>query len=343
MMLIGRASFGLVTQLLDFTAPLGAEASQGQRTDDPFSDPAILRPPLDWAAALGVGSLAEEVVLGEETTIERFMTLQAEAAGYGLETFLRLRNLTDEALFTLRERAAQVAANLKPGEHGAPSLKLIVDLGQPEEADLARWLPRPGQAGAPLFSDGGPEGNWSQALAFSVFARDGETALRRLERIALPLLEAAQRPGVEQPVWLAAFGAEEPGAAADPDAVIQIAAHALALGIERVFLADGPAAGWWPDHLRTPPEPLQAFRTLARCLDGATGLTQLAPGQYRIEFATQPTRYLLWKTDRNSELPAGLEGRLQVTSPLGGARRIEAGQLRLTAEPIFVAPAEAEA
>jgi hypothetical protein len=338
MMPIGRTSFGLVTQLLDFTAPFGTEALRGDRKDDPFSSPEVLRPPLGWAAALGVGSLAEEVVLGEETTIERFMTLQEEAGAYGLETFLRLRNLTDEALFTLRERAAQIAPDLKPGEHGSPSLKLIVDLGQPDEADLARWLRRPGQAGAPLFGEAGPEGNWSQALAFSVFARDGETARRRLERTALPLLEAAQRPGVEQPVWLAAFGAEGPGTAADPEVVIQVAAHALSLGIERVFLADGPTGGWWPGHLRTPPEPLQALRTLVRCLDGAAGIVCLAPGQYRIEFAAQPSRYLLWKSDRTSELPAGLEGRLEVTSSLGGVRRIEPGQLKLTAEPLFVTP-----
>jgi hypothetical protein len=283
-----------------------------------------------------VGSIAEEVVLGEETTIERFMALQREAGEAGLQSYLRLRNLTDEALAILRERTAEFLASLPPGEHGPPSLKLIVDLGQPDEADLARWLPRPGQGEAFAFRSEGPGGQWSQALAFSVFARDGETALRRLERTALPLLEAALRPGVEQPVWLAAFGAEAPGGTIDPEAVIQVAAHALALGIERVFLADGPTGGWWPDHLRTPPEPLQAFRTLARSLDGAAGITYLAPGQYRIEFPEQPHRYLLWKTDRSSDLPPDLQGVLEITSALGETRRIAADRLKLTAEPIFV-------
>jgi hypothetical protein len=336
MMPIRRACFGLVTQLLDFTAPLGVDRTQRERGEDPFADPGILRAPLAWAAALGIGSLAEEVTLGEETTIERFMALQEQATDCGLESFLRLRNLTDEALIVLRERAAEFAARLTPGEHEPPQLKLIVDLGEPDEADLERWLPRPGRELAPAFGGEGPEGNWSQALAFSVFARDGETALRRLERIAEPLLEAAQRPGVEQPVWLAAFGAEEPGATANPDAVIQVAAHALALGIERVFLADGPIGGWWPDHLRTPPEPLQAFRTVARYLDGAAAITYVAPGQYRIEFAGQPDRYLLWRSDRSSELPAEVRGWLEITTALGETRRIAADRLKLTAEPVFV-------
>src|SRR4051812_8828439 len=122
---IGRATFGLVTQFLDFTAPLGAENPR-RREDDPFSAPGILRPPLAWAAALGVGSLAEEVTLGEETTIERFMALQTEAGAAGLQTFLRLRNLTDEALATLREQTVQFLERLTPGEHGPPTLKLIV-------------------------------------------------------------------------------------------------------------------------------------------------------------------------------------------------------------------------
>jgi hypothetical protein len=333
---ISRASFGLVTQLLDFTAPLGQERPLRSREDDPFADPGILRPPLAWAAALGIGSLAEEVTLGDETTLERFMALQDEASAYDLETFLRLRNLTDEALAVLRERTAEVTANLAPGEPGPPNLKLIVDLGQPDEDDLARWLPRPGEEETPVFGGEGPEGNWSQALAFSVFARDGDTALRRLERVAQPLLDAAQRPGVEQPVWLAALGAEEPGGVADPEAVIQVAAHALSLGIERIFLADGPISGWWPDHLRNPPEPLQAFRTLAAHLDGAAQIACLGPGQYRIEIPEQRDRYLLWGSDNASGLPLGLEGLLGVTNCLGETHRLDSRRLKLTTEPIFV-------
>jgi hypothetical protein len=333
---ISRASFGLVTQLLDFAAPHRPEGSSSSLRPHP-SSLVDWAPVLDWIAVLGAGALAEEVTLGDETTIPRFVQLQREARAAGLETFLRLRNLTDEALATLREVAAEAAAKLAPGESAPPpGPRLIVDLGEPDEADLARWLPRPG-ARRPREA-GGPGGSWSQALAFSLFAPDGETAIHRLQRIAPPLLEAAQRPGIEQPVWLAAFGLGEPGD--DPDGVIQTAAHALALGIERVFLAEGPTSGWWPDHLRTPPAPLQAFRTLARQLDGASRIAHNAPGQYHIPIPGQPDRYLIWKTDAASHLPDALHGPLEVTTPLGERRRVEAARLKLTPEPIFVACAE---
>ena len=115
-----------------------------------------------------------------------------------------------------------------------------------------------------------------------------------------------------------------------------MAAHALALGIERVFLADGPISGWWPDHLRTPPEPLQAFRTLIGRLDGAAGIACLTSGQYRIEIPGHPDRYLLWKSDTASGLPSGLKGRLEVTTALGETHRIDAARLKLTAAPVFV-------
>src|SRR5712692_1876054 len=106
---ISRASFGLVTQLLDFAAPLGdAEALMPEK--------GAWGPVLEWAAALGAGALAEEVILGDETTVARFIELQQEARTHGLEIFLRLRELTDEALGTLREMAARAAAKLAPGE-----------------------------------------------------------------------------------------------------------------------------------------------------------------------------------------------------------------------------------
>jgi hypothetical protein len=329
---INRASFGLITQFLDADAPLAEERSSSSFIPHPFSL-SDWGPALERTAALGAGSLAEEVVLGDDTTIPRFLQLQDAAAAHGLETFLRLRDLTDEALEMLRQVAAEAAAKLAPGQSSPPGLRLVVDLGQPDEAALARKLQRPW--GERAREPGGPGGNWSQALAFSVFAADGETALRRLERTTLPLLQAARRPGIEQPVWLAAFGVGELGATSDPDGVIQAAVHALALGIERVFLADGPSSGWWPDHLFIPPAPLQAFHILTRHLDGAAHVAHLAPGQYQITFPDQPDCYVLWKSPDISPLPAGLHGPLAITTPLGETRRVEAARLKLTAEPIF--------
>jgi hypothetical protein len=215
----------------------------------------------------------------------------------------------------------------------------MVDLGQPDAEDIARWLPRGGMTPPPLGDAAlteGPSGGWGQALAFSLFAPDGAAALRRLDQIGDLLLEAAGRPGVELPVWLAAFGVGDDGPGGSAAGVIQVAAHALSLGIERVFLAAGPDAGWWPADLRAPPPPLQAFRTLTHQLDGATRVARITRGQYLIERLNQRERYLLWDSDGPTGLPAGLRGTIEVTSAVGDTHRMEATQLRLTDEPVFV-------
>jgi hypothetical protein len=349
-MRISRASFGLVTQLLDLIHPLRGYPDLRAGEEQPASSAVIPHPSgheswapiLTQARTLGVGALAEEVALGGDETVTRFMALLRQAREQDLELFLRLRDLTDEALSTLRELATEAAARLAPGETGPPNLRPIVDLGEPDEEDLSRWLPprSPGSADeeSPWGWEDGPGGGWSPAIAFSIFAADADAALRRLERVALPLLEASEQPGVELPVWLAAFGVGERGAAESPGDMIKVAAHALALGIERLFLAASPEEGWWPADLRSPPPPLQAFRTLAERLDGADRLTRVAAGQYRIQFSHRPDRYLLWNSDGTSRLPPDLRGPLEVTSVLGETRRVDRVQLALTDEPLFVDP-----
>ncbi len=331
---------GLVTQLLDLTAS-PREVGRGAEAEAEGNVLASLA----RLQALGMGAIAEEVMLGDDDTISRFLALQAAARDHGLETFLRLRELTDEALAAMRQRAAQTAAKLAPGEAGPPGLQLMVDLGQPDEADLARWLPLPGRTPAESQTrDGsqqrsmadGPAGAWSRALAFSIFAPDAEAAIRRLDQVAARLLDAAERPGVEQPVWLAAFHVGEEGAASSPADLLQVAVHALALGIERIFLAPGPDSGWWPADLRALPPPLLAFRTLAARLDGAAWIARVAAGQYRIERPGEPACYLLWRDASIAAPPTDLRGALTITSPLGETRRVAAAQLKLTDEPVFV-------
>jgi hypothetical protein len=331
---IRRAAFGLVTQLLDFCSH-----------SHPLASPSAWEEVLALLDALAVGAAAEEVTLGDDETIERLLVLQDTAERHGLELFLRLRELAPEALWFLRERVLQARARLAPGETGPPGPRVLADLGQPGEQELTRWLSEQRRASArgsgERATEGGgagdgPAGGWSPALAFSIFASDGETALRQLDRVAASLLEAAGRPGVEQPVWLAAFHVGEPGAPDGPGGVLQVAAHALALGIERVFLAAGPEAGWWPADLRNPSPVLLAFRTFARYLDGADGVVRVAAGQYRIEFPDQPPHYLLWKSPdvvRRPDLPVTVT----VTTALGERRRLPAAALRLTDEPVFVA------
>src|SRR5947209_3926823 len=77
---IHRASFGLVTQLLDLTAAPAAASSR-----------AAWAPMLERVRDLGAGAMAEEVARGNDATVTRFLELQQAAQRQGLETFLRLR------------------------------------------------------------------------------------------------------------------------------------------------------------------------------------------------------------------------------------------------------------
>src|SRR3712207_6553092 len=114
-MSITRSSFGLITQFLD----LGSDAATGiSGSSSDASWDTLLAP----VAALRVGAIAEEVELGDDDTIARFLELQAAAARHGLELFLRLRELADEGLWSLRERAMEAAAKLAPGQAGPPDL-----------------------------------------------------------------------------------------------------------------------------------------------------------------------------------------------------------------------------
>ena len=79
------------------------------------------------------------------------------------------------------------------------------------------------------------------------------------------------------------------------------AAHALALGIQKLFIRlpeAEPAIGF------------RAVEILVRWLDGARRITWLARGQYRAEFAERPNRYLLWRDPELRRLPSSLQGPL---------------------------------
>src|SRR4051812_45649936 len=119
-MTITRTSFGLVTQLLDL-APFSVEATA------PVTASGAWNPVVEQLTGVGVGAMAEEVTLGEDDTVARFLELQTAAHQHGLETFLRLRELSDEALQVLRDQAMEAAAKRAPGEVGPPSLRVMVD------------------------------------------------------------------------------------------------------------------------------------------------------------------------------------------------------------------------
>src|SRR5688572_33090170 len=118
---ISRASFGLITQLLDLADLPALPSSPHAVTPWQTVLPSI--------RALGAGALAEQVVMGDDDTMTRFMELQREARAEGLDLFLRLQNLTDEALEALRDRAVVTAADQAPGQSAPPTPRLLVDLG----------------------------------------------------------------------------------------------------------------------------------------------------------------------------------------------------------------------
>jgi hypothetical protein len=170
----------------------------------------------------------------------------------------------------------------------------------------------------------------------------------RMEESLRAFAAGLRARGIQQPIWLTLRGepSDTPAApdraadlAADPGVrrrtppdvriarLVKHGAHALALGVPRIFL-QLPAA----DAGAT----LRALRTLATWLDGARRITWLARGQYRAEFADRPNRYLLWADPEIQRLPSSLMGPLTVRDLSGEERRADTSSLRLTASPMLV-------
>jgi hypothetical protein len=148
-----------------------------------------------------------------------------------------------------------------------------------------------------------------------------------LNAAAVAVHEALGRAPRRLPGWLTALHV---GAEVDaPTRAVQFAAHALALGIEKVFL--GPP---WGMPVLEPT--LQAYGLLGSHLEGASRIAQTARGQYRIEIPGRHNLYLLWAAVGIHRLPSSLQMPLHVTDLTGATRRVEATRLKLTAEPVFV-------
>jgi hypothetical protein len=134
--------------------------------------------------------------------------------------------------------------------------------------------------------------------------------------------------GFAQPIWITDLVVPpEPAAEEQAAAIVKLAAHALALGVVRVFLRLGE---------ENPRPALFALGLLAAWMDGARRVTWIARGQYRAEFADRQSRFLLWADPKNERLPSSLQGPLHARDLTGAERRVETSSLRLAESPILV-------
>jgi hypothetical protein len=145
-------------------------------------------------------------------------------------------------------------------------------------------------------------------------------------RVAV-IQDALRQAPCRLPAWLAMLEVgEEPEA---PARAVQFAAHVLALGVEKVFLAPP-----WGAPVLDPT--LQAYSLLGHHLEGASRIAQTARGQYRIEVPGRHNLYLLWAAAGIHRLPSSLQMPLQVTDLAGATRRVAATHLKLAEQPVFV-------
>jgi hypothetical protein len=155
-------------------------------------------------------------------------------------------------------------------------------------------------------------------------ASDDVSALTAAARGAVERAKSASKP---LPCWLTALRV---GDAADaPARAVKLAAHALALGVPRVYL-DPP---WGSPMIE---QTLRAYAVMIRQLEGALRIALTAHGQYRIEIPGRQNRYLLWADPSIQRRPSSLQGPLSTTDLTGGWRRIEATRLKLEPDPVFV-------
>jgi hypothetical protein len=246
---------------------------------------------------------------------------------------------------TLRPEGAACLAAVAEG----PGCHLELSLKEETATDLlngalisARELPvvlglGPVHAAAPL-PPTEAAGAWdsSQVVAIGVEVTAEDDDPKRIEAPLRAFAAGLRARGLQQPIWPTLLGEPigtppAPDAAVDPETriarLLKHGAHALALGVPRLFL-QLPAADAGPT--------LRAVRTLATWLDGARRITWLALGQYRAEFVDRPNRYLLWADPEIQRLPSSLMGPLTVRDLAGEERRADTSSLRLTASPMLV-------
>jgi hypothetical protein len=208
----------------------------------------------------------------------------------------------------------------------------------------------PAEAAAPL-PEGPDRGPLARVVALGVEVTAGEEDdPKRIEAPLRGFAAGLRERGLQQPIWVTLV--EAPPASSGPasrrDAVPQRAggegcghtaadarvarllkygAHALALGVPKLFLR------LWEEEAGPT---LRALRTFAAWLDGAQRITWLARGQYRAEFVDRPNRYLLWADPEIRRVPSSLQGPLAVRDLAGDERRVETSNLRLTESPVLV-------
>jgi len=141
------------------------------------------------------------------------------------------------------------------------------------------------------------------------------------------------------------------------DRIVEFVAHAVSLNIERVHVF-----GLWDFSVRVPGRMVKAnwglledtpsgevpvrkasyiaYQTLLKKIKENQGGEFLGPGRYIIYKPSGKPIYILRAEGSSAEIPAGVKGRIRVTSLQNQEQIIDAKDLRLTSHPVIVESVE---
>jgi len=154
------------------------------------------------------------------------------------------------------------------------------------------------------------------------------------------------RHSIHAPLWLDETGDRSLDGTVQASQIVKLLIHAASIGVRRVNLH-----GLWDigenDHwgvLENTPSgqvPVRkpsftAFRTFLMKLGGNRSVTFLGPGRYLALLPKGESIYVLWAEAPNTEVAGLVCGPVRVTDLRQEEKTMDAGDLELTPEPVFV-------
>jgi hypothetical protein len=143
------------------------------------------------------------------------------------------------------------------------------------------------------------------------------------------------RYGFVKPIWSTEFGYLRGSLVNTQKSLIKSFVYALDLGYEKLFWrVSEDCCKIWSNN--QPTNTYYAYKTLIEKIGGYSALTKIADGQYKFTFSDKNPVYVLWCDSGNCALPLEIKGSVRVTNYLGNEEVMDADQITLTKNPVFV-------